>query len=227
MSKISPENLDEHPFYGLEVTDLEQKTFRDALWNPNNRFVAVDACSGSGKTTISVAVACLLCHYGRMDGVIYLRIPTAASEGRVGFLPGSLAEKTKYYMQPLYNSLSKIGENPYTVVNDDTLINQKNGTGFITAMTDVYIRGDDISNTVIIIDEAQNATLDQLKTIITRCHDSSLVVCIGSTRQIDLPNRKNSGFVKCIEHFREQPWAQICTLSKNYRGEMSAWADLM
>ncbi len=130
-------------------------------------------------------------------------------------------------MQPLYNSLIKLGENPYTAINDDTLANQKNGTGFITATTDVYIRGDDIARKVLIVDEAQNATIDQLRTIITRCHDSALVVCCGSTRQIDLQDKSESGFVRCIEHFKDKPWAQICTLSKNYRGEMSAWADLM
>ena len=157
----------------------------------------------------------------------YLRIPTAASEGRVGFLPGSLSEKIRYYMQPLYNTLVKLGENPYTCINDNSMTNQKNGTGFITAATDVYIRGDDISRQVVIVDEAQNATVDQLRTIITRCHDDCLVVLCGSTRQIDLVNKSDSGFTRCIEHFWGKPWARICTLSKNYRGEMSAWADLL
>ena len=130
-------------------------------------------------------------------------------------------------MQPLYNALIKIGENPYAVINDGSMENQKNGTGFITPMTDVYVRGDDWERKVILLDEAQNATVDQLRTIITRAQDSCLVVLSGSTRQIDLKHKENSGFIHCIEHFKEKPWAQICTLSKNYRGEMSAWADLM
>lgn len=222
-----PVTLDEHPFYGLELDDEEQIVFRNALWDPSVRFCAVDACAGSGKTTLVLAVACLLYHYRRMDGVTYLRVPTASSEGRVGFLPGTLAEKIRYYMQPLYNTLIKIGENPYTAINDDTMMNQKNGTGFITAATDIYIRGDDISRQVLIVDEAQNATIDQLRTIITRCHDDCLVVLCGSTRQIDLDHKEDSGFARCIEHFQDKEWARVCTLSKNYRGEMSAWADLM
>lgn len=222
-----PATLDGHPFYGLEIGDAEQIAFRDALWNPNVRLCAVDACAGSGKTTIALAVACLLYHHKRMDGIMYMRIPTSSSEGRVGFLPGSLAEKVRYYMQPLYNTLIKLGENPYVCINDDTMMNQKNGTGFISAVTDIYIRGDDISRQVLIIDEAQNATVDQLRTIITRCHDDCLVVLCGSTRQIDLDRKEDSGFVHCIEHFKDKEWARVCTLSKNYRGEMSAWADLM
>lgn len=222
-----PLTLDGHPFYGFELDDAEQIALRDALWDPDIRFVAVDACAGSGKTTLSLAVGCLLYHYGRMDGVTYIRVPTAATEGRVGFLPGSLSEKIRYYMQPLYNTLMKLGENPYTCINDDSMSNQKNGTGFIMAATDVYIRGDDISRQVVIVDESQNATVDQLRTIITRCHDDCLVVLCGSTRQIDLTDKEESGFVHCMKHFATKPWARICTLSKNYRGEMSAWADLM
>ena len=65
-----PETLDGHPFFGLTVDDQQQIAFRDALWNPKNRFVAVDAGAGSGKTTLSAAVACLLCRYGRRDEVI-------------------------------------------------------------------------------------------------------------------------------------------------------------
>lgn len=223
----APQTLDGHPLYGLELDDPEQIAFRDALWDPTTRFAAVEACAGSGKTSLSVAVACLLCHYGRMDGITYIRVPTSTTEGRVGFLPGTLSEKIRYYMQPLYNTLEKLGENPYTTILDDSMTNQKNGTGFITAATDIYIRGDDISRQVVIVDEAQNATVDQLRTIITRCHDDCLVVLCGSTRQIDLEHKEDSGFVRCIDHFKEKPWARICTLSKNYRGEMSAWADLL
>lgn len=222
-----PTTLDGHPFYGLELDDAEQLAFRDALWSPDTKFCAVDACAGSGKTTIALAVACLLYHYGRMDQILYVRVPTTASEGRLGFLPGTLAEKTRAYMQPLYNTLMRLEENPYTAVNDEAMLNQKNGTGFITATTDVYIRGDDYSRCVMVIDEAQNASVDQLRTLITRCHDDCLVICIGSSKQIDLSDKAQSGFARCIDHFKAQPWARICTLSKNYRGELSAWADEM
>lgn len=223
----APATLDGHPFFGIPVDDPEQIIFRDALWNPENRFVAVDACSGSGKSTIGIAVALLLCKYGRMDELLYLRCPTSASEGRLGFLPGSLAEKTRYYMQPLYNVLATCGENPFTAINDDSYVSQKDGTSYITPITDVYIRGDDWSRKVIFVDECQNATVDQLRTIITRAHDDCLVILAGSTLQIDMKDKTQSGFTHCMEHFKGKPWAQICTLSKNYRGEMSAWADLM
>ena len=101
------------------------------------------------------------------------------------------------------------------------------GTGVFTTMTDVYILGSDFSKKFVIIDEAQCMTSEQLKSILTRCHDDCKVVVIGSTLQIQGINPEQSGLVKCINHFRDKEWAQVCHLTKNYRGELSAWADKM
>lgn len=217
-----PETLAEHPFYGL-ILDEQQTKFRDAIWDPNVRLVTVDSVAGSGKTTIAIATACLLRHYGFMEGCIYCRTPSA--EGRIGFLPGDRGSKERPYMQPLYNTLQKLGENPYTVIDNDE--NQKYGAGYWSAITDVYLLGDDIAKKVVIIDEAQCMTIDQLRTIITRCHDDCCVIICGSTLQIQGIEKNRSGFTRCIEHFSGQPWARNCVLTKNYRGEMSAWADKM
>ena len=70
-------------------------------------------------------------------------------------------------------------------------------------------------------------TKEQLKAVVTRCHDDCKVVIIGSTLQIQGIKPEESGLIKCIEHFSDMPWAEICHLTKNYRGEMSAWADKM
>lgn len=220
-----PKVLDDYPFYGLELTDPEQIAYKNALWDPEKRFIAVDACAGSGKTTIAVAVAYLCVTHNIYDEVYYIRTPS--SEGRIGFLPGEQKSKERPYMQPLYSALCNIGVNPITAINDDSFVNQKNGTGMFTTMTDVYMLGSDYKRKFIIIDEAQCMTIEQLKAIITRAHDDCKVVCCGSTLQIQGIKPKDSGFVRCIEHFREKEWAQICTLTKNYRGEMSAWADKM
>lgn len=101
------------------------------------------------------------------------------------------------------------------------------GTGIFTPMTDTYILGIDLEKKFLIIDEAQLFSVDQLRAIITRCHDDCKVCLIGSTRQIQNMNPEDSGFTKCIEHFSKKSWAKVCTLSKNYRGEISSWADEM
>lgn len=220
-----PETLDEHPFYGLDMSDDEQVVYRDALWNPEKRLVVVDAVAGSGKTTLAVAAACMHVHYGLLDEAYYIRTPS--SEGRIGFLPGDQASKERPYMQPLVSALVRIGENPYTVINDTSMTNQKSGSGIFTAMTDVYILGSDYSRKFVIVDEAQCMTSDQLKAVITRCHDDCKVVIIGSALQIQGIDPAQSGLKRCIEHFSDRNWAQVCHLTKNYRGEMSTWADRM
>lgn len=221
----APTTLADHPFYGLDCSDVEQVAYRDALWDKNKRIVLVDACAGSGKTTLAVAVALMYVKYGICDEAYYVRTPS--SEGRIGFLPGDRSSKERSYMQPLYSSLITLGENPIALINDDNFLNQKMGTGVFTTMTDVYILGSDFSKKFVIIDEAQCMTSEQLKSILTRCHDDCKVVVIGSTLQIQGINPEQSGLVKCINHFRDKEWAQVCHLTKNYRGELSAWADKM
>ena len=220
----APESLEGHPFYGLELDD-EQKAFRDAIWDSEVRLVTVDAVAGSGKTTLAIATSCLLYHYGVVDQCIYCRTP--AAEGRIGFLPGDQRSKERPYMQPLYNTIVKLDENPYTVINAPNSEGLKHQTGYWSAITDVYLLGDDIERTAFVIDEAQCMTVDQLRTILTRCHDDCKVIVIGSSLQIQGIDKSNSGFKKCIEHFSEKPWARNCHLTVNYRGELSAWADRM
>lgn len=220
-----PKTLLDHPFYGLQLDDY-QKTFRDAIWNPDVRFISVDAVAGSGKTTIAVATSCLLYAYGIVDGCIYCRTP--ASEGRIGFLPGDQASKERPYMQPLYNTLVSLGENPYTVIDAaNRMENRKYDTGYWQAITDVYLLGDDFRRKAVVIDEAQCMTVDQLRTIISRCHDDCKVMVIGSTLQVQGISKEESGLSRCIDHFETKPWARHCPLVNNYRGEMSAWADRM
>lgn len=209
-------------FYGLEL-DEEQTAFRDAIWNPDVHLVAADAVAGSGKSTIAIATATLLQKYGVVDSCLYIRTPS--SEGRIGFLPGDQNSKERPYMAPLYHTIANIGENPITMIESNDYETQKYQSAPWRAQTDVYMLGTDLSRKAVVIDEAQCMTTDQLRAVLTRCHDDCKVVVIGSTLQIQGIPKERSGFAHCIEHFNGQPWARICTLSRNYRGEMSAWAD--
>lgn len=220
-----PETLDNHPFYGLDCTDEEQTYYRDCLWDRNIKLVLVDAVAGSGKTTLAVAVALMYVKYGICNEAYYIRTPS--SEGRLGFLPGDRTDKERVYMSPLIHTLINLGENPVTVINDESYMNQKMGTGIFTTMTDVYMLGSDFSKKFIIIDEAQCMTTEQLKAVLTRCHDDCYVVVIGSSLQVQGIKKEESGLARCIEHFKDKDWARICHLTKNYRGELSAWADKM
>lgn len=220
---IPPKTLVEHPFYGITL-DEEQMTFAEAIWNPENLIVFANACAGSGKTLIAVAVANLLVQYGLYDGIVYVISPV--QEEKSGFLPGDADQKTQVYTAPLYDALEKLNINPYTAVNQESITNQKNGTGYIDCVSHLWLRGCNLENKVVIVEESQNFYKDELKKVLTRISDNSKTIVIGHTGQCDLyhyPER--SGFAPYIEHFRNEEYSEICTLSKNYRGKVSTRAD--
>jgi predicted ribonuclease YlaK len=217
-----PETLENHPFYGLELDD-EQKVFRDAIWSYDKPIVFCNAKAGTGKTTIATAVANLLVQYGRYDGIVYISAPV--QEAKQGFLPGTIEEKSQYYAEPFYDALERIGVNINISTYDD-IMNAKNGTAYIKAITHTFLRGTNFENKIVIVDESQNFYFDELKKVLTRMHDSCKVIVIGHSRQCDIYyNPERSGFVKYLNHFAKSDKCAICELTKNYRGWISTYAD--
>lgn len=229
MEKLDPpETLKHHPFFGIKL-DEEQEVYRDAIWSKDYDIVFCDAKSGSGKTTIAVATALLLCQYGRYSGIIY-EVAGGVHEYKQGLLPGSLEEKSAPLFAPLYQAVFRLGYDPSRIIaNDYNMMAQKEGTAVITAQTDSYIRGvshGEIDRPVIVLlDESQNLSKSAIVTALTRINDGSKAIVLGHTSQCDLRNPQDSGFAPMLEHFREKEWCKVCTLSKNYRGRVSAWAD--
>lgn len=223
-----PKDLKDHPFFGLKL-DAEQEAFRDAIWSDEYDVVFCNAKSGSGKTTIAVATATLLCEYGKYSGVYY-QVAAGVHEFKQGLLPGSLEEKSAPLFAPLAQAVARLGYDPQRVIaNDYNLLNQKDGSAIIVAQTDSYIRGISVgevdSPVVYIIDEAQNYDYMGIKTAITRINANSKLVCIGHEKQCDLKYKQDSGFIPMMNHFASHDRCKVCTLTKNYRGWISAWAD--
>lgn len=218
-----PETLDDHPFYGLTL-DEEQKKFRDYIWDKEHIAVFVNARAGTGKTLIAVATGLLLCKYGRYDGMIYVTAPV--QEAKLGFLPGDAAQKLEVYNYPLYDALVKLNEDPARCIVKENMEFVKNGEAIIQCMSHVYQRGINFENKVVICDEAQNQYIDELKKVLTRCHDNCKVIVIGHSGQVDLyKNPDHSGFVPYIEHAVKNDKIAVCELNTNHRGEFSSWAD--
>ena len=213
-----PETLSEHPFYGIEL-DEEQKVMANTIWNPNIDIVFVNAKAGCGKTI----VANLLVQYGLFDSIVYIMSPYG--ERKQGWLPGTITEKSSVYFEAFYQALISCNINPHTAINDDSMVNQKNGTGYITCITDTFLRGSNLDNAVVILDEAQNYTVPQLKKTLTRVGKKAKVIVIGHDLQCDLEKPEQSGFIKYIEHFKEKERAAVCTLTINHRSWISQWAD--
>ena len=218
----APATLAGHPFFDLQL-DEKQAEFRDAIWSKDKQIVFANAKAGTGKTVIAVGTAWLLVQYGLYDGIVYIVSPT--QEQKQGYLKGTIEEKSEPYLVPLYQALTKLGINPNTALSND-IMNQKMGTACIDAMTHTFLRGTNFENKVVILEESQNFYCDELKKTLTRIHDTSKTIVIGHSKQVDLYNNpENSGFVRYIEHFKDDPRTAVCELDKNYRGWVSSHAD--
>lgn len=217
-----PVRLDQHIFYGLEL-DPEQKLFAEAILNPEKLVIFSNARAGTGKTTIAMGAANLLVKHGVYEGIIGLVSP--CSEGRQGFLPGDLTAKSEVYFEPFYQAMLECNMNLRMDVSSVSMVNQKAGDAIVTLLTDSFIRGTNFHKKVIIIDEAQNFSGSNLKKALTRVSDDCKLVVVGHDGQCDLDDPSTSGFVRYIEHFREDQRVAICNLNTNHRGWISSHAD--
>lgn len=217
-----PKDIDECLFYGFEL-DTEQKMFANAILNPEIDIIFCNARAGTGKTTIAVGVANMLVKYGEYDEIVYIMSPYG--ERKQGWLPGTISEKSSVYFEPVYQALLSCNVNLNTAIKSDDLLNQKSGLSYVTCITDTFLRGINLDDAVVIIDEAQNYTIQQLKTILTRIGKHSKVIVIGHELQCDLENISLSGFTKYINHFSHMNRTAICNLTNNYRGWISRHAD--
>lgn len=217
-----PREIDNSTFYGIEL-DAEQLVFANAIWSEDKDIVFCNAKAGSGKTLVAVGAANLLVQYEKFDSIIYIMSPYG--ERKQGWLPGTITEKSSVYFEAFYQALAEVGVNSATAINDASMVNQKNGTGYISCITDTFLRGSNITNAVVIIDEAQNFTVPQLKKVLTRVGENTKVIVIGHDLQCDLDTPSASGFTKYIAHFKAQARAAICQLTTNHRGWISQWAD--
>lgn len=185
-----------------------------------------NAKAGSGKTTIAVATAVMAIKYRKYDELFYIMHSVGDAQG---FLPGTISEKSSVWFEPLYQALIEAGENPEQVVKNTA--SQKEGTAYITAITDSYLRGSNVSGrengAVMIVDEAQNYDEFSLRKVLTRACKGTKVIVIGHTLQCDLPHYKQSGFERCMAHFRTKgdPRVAFCELTTNHRSWVANVAD--
>lgn len=209
------------------ILDDYQYEYANAIWDKDSICVIVNARAGTGKTTIACGVGDMLVKYGRYKGIVYIASPT--QEQRQGYLPGSLEEKSTPYFEPMYEAMANCNISKSVVKSSNDMDSQKNGSAYIECITHTFLRGNNIEEKVVIVDEAQNYYTDELQKTLTRIKDNCKIIIIGHTGQIDLyKNRENSGFDKYLEHFKKvenDPRVKICKLVKNYRGWFSNYAD--
>lgn len=206
-------------FYGFEL-NKEQEEFKEAIMSDENNVVIADATAGSGKTLLAVACAKILCKTGKYKSAVYI-FPTV-EESSLGYRPGNTSEKEADYLEPLYDALVKVKEVPQQAISSD--VSEKNGTAWITARSATFMRGINLENKVVIIDECQNLSIPIIKRIISRCYDNCKVIILGCQAQMDVPISK-SGFKQLIEHMEEFEGCVKCELPISYRGKLAMHID--
>ena len=145
--------------------------------------------AGTGKTYLAVAMAVGAMNAKKVSRIILVRPAVEAGE-RLGFLPGSLQEKVDPYLRPLYDAL-------YDLVEPEK-IDKMLERNIIEVAPLAFMRGRTLNDAFIIMDEAQNTTIEQMKMFLTRMGNNSKVVVTGDITQIDLPNPRKSGLVDAI-----------------------------
>lgn len=209
--------------YHIKPRNSEQVFALDALLRKDIQLVALSGRAGTGKTLLALAAA--LEQMNDFFQILLARPIVALSDKDLGYLPGDATEKIKPYMQPLFDNLDfikqKCGFNSKDAKNIDDLI--KDQKIVITPLA--YIRGRSLSNTFFIIDEAQNLTPHEVKTIITRAGEGSKLVFTGDIEQIDSPylDDRSNGLSYLIDKMRGQDIFAHVNLIK---GERSYLAEL-
>jgi len=177
--------IDKQRVYGIEPRNSEQTFALDALLRPEVQLVALTGKAGTGKTLLALAAA--LVQDKSFDQILLARPIVPLANKDLGFLPGDVSEKIGPYMLPLYDNLSVI-KNKFKVQSREYMHVEemlKNEKLVITPLA--YIRGRSLSNAFFIVDEAQNLTPHEIKTIITRAGEGTKFVFTGDINQIDSP----------------------------------------
>ncbi|MDX9694520.1 MAG: PhoH family protein [Bacteroidales bacterium] len=217
------QRVEKHKTYGIEPRNAEQTFSIDALNRPEIQLIALTGKAGTGKTLLALASAL---HQEKKFNQILLARPIVPLANReMGFLPGDVKEKILPYMQPLFDNLSVI-KNQFKAQSkeymqiEEMLKNEK-----LVLSPLAYIRGRSLSNSFFIVDEAQNLTPHEIKTIITRAGEGTKMVFTGDIHQIDSPylDMKSNGLSYLADRMKGQDIFAHVNLVK---GERSYLAEL-
>ncbi len=214
--------------WGIRPLNPQQKFALEALLDVEVQLVTLVGCAGTGKTLLAVAAGL----NNVIDERIYRRMlvsrPIMPLGRDIGYLPGSKDEKLNHWMQPIFDNLEYIFSNNWSdagVKPEDQLEMLLESKKIeLEALT--YIRGRSIPHQYLVIDEAQNLTPHEIKTIITRAGDGTKVVLTGDPYQIDNPylDSASNGLTTVVERFKGQPLFAHVTFVQSERSPLSSLA---
>lgn len=215
--------VDKRAAYGIQPRNAEQTFAIHAVMNRDIPLVTIQGMAGTGKTLLALAGALEMRSAYRQ---IYLARPIVPLSNKdIGFLPGDIKAKINPYMDPLWDNLKVIQDQFDERSKDYQRLTEMVALEKLVITPLAYIRGRSLSNIIFIVDEAQNLTPHEVKTIITRAGEHTKIIFTGDIHQIDTPylDAQSNGLSYLIDRMKGQPLYAHITLEK---GERSALADL-
>lgn len=209
--------------WGVHSRNVEQSFALDCLLNDEIMFVSLLGKAGTGKTLLAIAAGLhKTLDEGRFQRLLVSR-PIFPMGRDIGYLPGDIEQKLNPWMQPIFDNVEYLmGADKKASGRAQELINQ----GMLNIEPLTYIRGRSIPKQYLIVDEAQNLTPHEIKTIVTRAGSGTKVVLTGDIYQIDNPyvDSANSGLTYAVERFKGHPISAHVTLTKGERSELAELA---
>ena len=210
--------------WGIKPRNREQHFALDALLDDRIKLVTLMGKAGTGKTLLAMAAGIKRVNSDREYRRLVVARPTISMGKELGFLPGTLEEKLNPWMQPIHDALELLSD--LNMGHDGRRTGDLMRSGMIVVEALSYIRGRSIANQFMIIDEAQNLTPLEVKTIITRVGFGTKIVFTGDPYQIDNPyvDSSSNGFNFIVSKFRDQALAAHVELQKGERSELAELA---
>ncbi|MFD2612781.1 PhoH family protein [Paenibacillus gansuensis] len=219
--KLEPLYLSNEPIWGIAARNAQQRMALELLLNDDIPLVTLTGKAGTGKTLLALAAGLLKVEDEHKYKKLLIARPVVPMGKDIGYLPGEKEEKLRPWMQPIYDNLEFLFDTKKPGDIDKILV----GLGSIQVEALTYIRGRSIPGQFIIIDEAQNLSRHEVKTIVSRVGENSKIILMGDPEQIDHPylDASSNGLTYIVEQFKGQGISGHITLEK---GERSGLAQL-
>lgn len=218
-------HVEKKSVYGIKPKNAEQAFAIHAMTNPSVKLVAITGIAGTGKTLMALASAL---HQRRDFKQIYIARPIVPLSNKdIGYLPGDIKSKLNPYMEPLWDNLKFIQNQWKETEKDHQILTEMVNQEKVLITPLAYIRGRSLSNIYFIVDEAQNLTPHEVKTIITRAGENCKIVFTGDVNQIDTPylDSQSNGLTYLVDRLQGQEIFAHITLEKGERSELANIAN--
>ena len=219
------ERVEKQYVYGIKPKNAEQTFALHALLNPDIKLMSLQGVAGTGKTLLALASA--LEQHNLYHQIVLARPIVPLSNKDIGYLPGNAEDKINPYMQPLFDNLKFIKNQFGEKEKKYRKIVEMEEQGKLKISALAYIRGRSLSNVIFIVDEAQNLTPHEVKTIITRAGENTKIIFTGDVFQIDTPylDEQSNGLSYLIDRLKGNDLFAHITLEKGERSELANLAN--